>query len=154
MGQLMGVPWFVDGLTHNEGQLLLGLAYSGFQDPYFSWALKTAEYTSTGHLRSFLLEALRQFGEANPNNIDQLIAQPWINDGLNNDEAALLVYLDFAVRSGAEFNDALSSYAVQSASISLPLAGDVTIRAFREGSFAPDDSLLELRWSPRHLLKN
>ena len=147
MKQLLDVPWFVDGITHNEGQLLFRLAYNGFREPYFSWVLKTAEYTSAGDLRSFLLRAFRQFGYnglAQPKNIDQLMAQSWINDGLDDDEAALLVYLGFAVASGAEFNDALDSYAVQSASITLPLAGDVTIRAFREGPFAPDDNLLEI----------
>ena len=144
MEQLVSVPWFIDGITHNEGQLLLNLAKRGFQEPYFSWVLRTAEYTTTRDLRYFLLFALSRFGDARPSNIDQLMAQPWINDGLEDDEVALLVYLSFAVASGAEFNDALGSYSLQSASISLPLAGEVTIRAFREGPFAPGDNLLEI----------
>ena len=144
MKELTDVPWFVDGLTHNEGQLLLNLAANEFQDPFFSWALNVAEYTSKGDLRSFVLNALSRLGESTPNTISQLIAQPWISDGLDDDEAALLVFLDVATASGAEFNDVLRSYSVQSTTISLPLAGEVTIRAFREGPFPPGDNLLAL----------
>ena len=144
MKQLAGVSWFIDGITHNEGQLLLNLAHHRFEDPFFSWVLKTGEYTFTGDLRAILLHALVRFADSGSNTINQLIAQPWINDGLTDDEAALLVFLDAATASGVEFNDALRSYSVQSATVSLPLAGDVSIRVFREGPFAPDDNLLAL----------
>ena len=141
MKELAGVAWFVDGVTYNEGQLLLNLAYHEFQDPYFSWVLKAAEYTSTGDLCSSLLRAFRLFADSAPSTINQLIAQPWITDGLDDDEVALLVFLD---RKPAEFNDLLRSYSVQSTTVSLPLAGDVNIWAFQEGPFAPDDNLISL----------
>ena len=144
MHTLAGVSWFVDGVTYNEGQLLLNLARNGFEDPFFSWVLKTAEFTSTGDLRAILLHAFVRFADSGPNTINQLIAQPWINDGLTDDEAALLVFLDVATASGAKFNDALRSHSVRSATVSLPLAGDVSIWAFRKGPFAPNDNLLEL----------
>ena len=71
----------------------------------------------------------------------QLAGQPWFSDGLDDDDAALLHGI---AHSQGDFRQALieTNY-VESASIDLPLTGEMGLAVVRHTPFPPDDQTLK-----------
>ena len=67
--------------------------------------------------------------------LERLVAQPWFADGLNAEERALITVLRFG---GQQADDLMTSPFSRSAVITLPLAGEVNLWAFRTDPFPPD----------------
>ncbi len=74
-------------------------------------------------------------GNSHITRLERLVAQPWFADGLNAEERALITVLPFG---GQEFDDLITSPFSRSAVITLPLAGEVNLWAFRTDPFPPD----------------
>ena len=73
----------------------------------------------------------------------KITEQPWFADGLDDQEAALLVTLrNIARKSPDLYNELLTSHHTQHKAISLPLAGDVNIWVIDHSPFPPDEDLL------------
>ena len=74
-------------------------------------------------------------GNSDITRLERLVAQPWFADGLNAEERALITVLPFG---GQQFDDLITSPFSRSAVITLPLAGEVSLWAFRTDPFPPD----------------
>ena len=56
-----------------------------------------------------------------------LTSQPWFTDGLSDEETAFLVVTNRDQHSDSQYRDFLRTHFTRSATISLPLAGDVVV---------------------------
>ena len=75
----------------------------------------------------------------------RLTAQPWFADGLDKEEIASVYVLRFIANSsklGKLYNDLVKTPFIQSATVSLPLAGEVNLWAFQTQPFDPRQDLL------------
>ena len=74
---------------------------------------------------------------------DRLKAQQWFADGLDDDEAALVVTLYSIIYTSPElYNDLLDVQYTQHKTVSVPLAGNVNIWVIENGPPPPDEDLL------------
>ena len=70
---------------------------------------------------------------------------PWFDDGIDDEELALIAVLEATRhRSAHQYRDLLESHHVRSKTIALPLAGDVKLLVFRHSAFPPGDNGIEL----------
>ena len=90
-----------------------------------------------------LLEVLAGMTFAEPEAVQELVAQPWFTDGLDDEEAAFLITLQaFFLISPELYTQMTENRYTQSARVSLPLSGEVTLWAFQNVPFSDDDDLL------------
>ena len=92
-------------------------------------ALVTTVPDQTGRLIEAVLTSLRYVLSSDPGRSEQFLGQSWFQDGLTEDEAALIVVLRSAYETDDVFQDLLESGHVRSETISLPLAGEVDLFA-------------------------
>ena len=80
-----------------------------------------------------------------PDNLYPLTTHPWFVDGLDDQEAALVVTLS-APSSQDEilYEDLLQEHFLQSRTISLSLSGEVNIWVIQNSPFPPDDNLVSV----------
>ena len=89
------------------------------------------------------MRSLRSVFERDPRRYDLLISQPWLQDGLTDEEIALVVVLHSVVASEQLFGDFIEGGHVQSETLSLDLAGEVTLFAVSRTPLRPDNDMLE-----------
>ena len=145
--RVRGFPWLADEISvqesstvfyiwyiaHDSNREDLELAYSVASMPFFSDVIRGI-HGDVG--RSLWLLFLYQ-----QDKLEQLISQSWYQDGLNDEEAALVVVLPG--ESGRVFFDLLQGRHVRSDTISLPLAGDVNLFEVRRAPIQPDSDVLD-----------
>ena len=107
----------------------------------FSWF-------ADGHdkdLHAFALNTLANISVLKPDNLYPLTTHPWFVDGLDDQEAALVVTLS-APSSQDEilYEDLLQEHFLQSRTISLSLSGEVNIWVIQNSPFPPDDNLVSV----------
>ena len=135
-------PWIVDGITKDEVQFIGELVFLAYWDLPF--ALAAAEYfdVQKGDLAYLVIDslsALWSYQDA----ADRLKAQQWFADGLDDDEAALVVTLYSIIYTSPElYNDLLDVQYTQHKTVSVPLAGDVNIWVIENAPPPPDEDLL------------
>ena len=143
---IAALPWIVDGLSNDDfGYLLALLEFAratGIDSTLVTELFNNALGGDLGrHLSTSLQNAWIQDRAA----YDQLLALPWVADGLNEEEAAFLVPLakisnGYSLhRSHQELRD---GYYVQSRVVTLPLRGEVQIWVFSNDPFGPTDDWL------------
>ena len=99
-------------------------------------------------LVNYLVHSLGSMGSAiaapgDPLPFGKITGQPWFADGLDEQEAALLVTLSNIARKSPDlYNELLTSHHTQHKTIFLPLAGDVNIWVIGHSPFPPDEDLL------------
>ena len=136
-------PWIVDGITKDEVQFIGELVFLAYWDLPF--ALAAAEYfdVQKGDLAYLVIDslsALWSYQDA----ADRLKAQQWFADGLDDDEAALVVTLYSIIYTSPElYNDLLDAPYTQHKTVSVPLAGDVDIWVIENAQPPPDEDLLK-----------
>ena len=98
--------------------------------------LVTTVPDQTGRLIEAVLSSLRWILSSDPGRSEQFLGQSWFQDGLTEEEAALIVVLrstansaDGMITSEDVFRDLLQGGHVRSDTISLPLAGKVDLFA-------------------------
>ena len=143
LGQVvLDLPWVADGITGSESVGLWGLAGIAYTDSSLAWqVIDDMEdlLPLLGGLASDSLASLGQLGEF-PEDLRQLVEQPWFADGLSREEAAFVTTLmPLAYASPSLYAHLLESHFTVSKTISLPLAGEVVIWAFQNAPFAQDD---------------
>ena len=80
-----------------------------------------------------------------PEDLANLTGQPWFADGLNDEDAAFVAMLaDINGRAHNQFRDLMGSHFARSATVNLPLAGEVDLTAFRRTPFQRFDDILNL----------
>ena len=82
-----------------------------------------------GELGTDALVSLRRILTNDLDQLDQLLSQSWVRDGLTDEEVALIVVLPSIVSQENIFNELLESGHVVSDTLSLPLAGEVNLFA-------------------------
>ena len=79
-------------------------------------------------LHAYALVALDKMATLRPRTLHRLITQPWFADGLDNHEAAFVVTLSLpSYRDQLLYEDLLQSHFIKTNTVSLPLAGEVSI---------------------------
>ena len=97
-----------------------------------------------GDLRNHIIEALVDNVPSNTTHFHRLGAQPWLVDGLDPQEAALVVALSVAVLIDPRlFEDLLQSHFLKTRTISLPMANEVNIWVVQNAPFPSDDNALD-----------
>ncbi len=126
--RVAGSPWLSDGVTEDELRMLADLRDLAGVHPEIA-VLVTTVPDETGRLIGAVLRRIRFYDFYDPGLLGQIREQPWFQDGLTEDEAALIVVLRDAADSEDVFRDLLQGGHVRSDTISLPLAGEVDLFA-------------------------
>ena len=136
-----GSPWVEDGIVSLESLALNDLKETTDWNPEF--AAHAMSFSAAAPARDsdvHLISTLYRLRVGRPEQFEHLIDQPWFTDGLDPEERAFTITLDFA--DPRWFYDLVETRFTQSATISLPLANDVNLWAFQGTSFPPDEDLL------------
>ena len=145
--RVRGFPWLADeisvpesltvhyiwSIAHDSDREDLELAYSVVNMPFFSDVIRGVHGDVGRSLWALFL--YQQY------KLEQLISQSWYQDGLNDEEAALVVVLPG--ESERVFLDLIQGGHVRSDTISLPLAGDVNLFEVRRAPIQPDSDVLD-----------
>ena len=131
--RVAGSPWLSDGVTEDELRMLADLRDFAGVHPEIA-VLVTTVPDQTGRLMKAVLSSLRWILSSDPGRSEQFLGQSWFQDGLTEDEAALIVVLRSAAETeepglGGVYQDLVTNGHVRSDTISLPLAGEVDLFA-------------------------
>ena len=126
--RVAGSPWLSDGVTEDELRMLADLRDFAGVHPEIA-VLVTTVPDQTGRLIEAVLSSLRWILSSDPGRSEQFLGQSWFQDGLTEEEAALIVVMRSTADSEDVFRDLLQGGHVRSDTISLPLAGEVDLFA-------------------------
>ena len=145
--RVAGSLWLSDGVTENELGITFGLLNLADTHPEIAVTLTTVP-DENGSLIADVLSSLRHILSRNPGRSEQFLSQSWFQDGLTEEEAALIVALRPTLNDGVDseevFADLLQRGQVRSETISLPLAGEVDLFAVGRSEFELElEGLLE-----------
>ena len=126
--QMLGLPWIADGVTENEVEIL------SFVGEVIEAAPEVVDSVLTipgevGKLTKDVVNSLRSILRSDPDRLKLLLNQPWFQDGLTNEEAALLVVLQGIDREENTFLSLIEGGHTVSDTISLQLSGKVNLYA-------------------------
>ena len=121
--RVAGSPWLSDGISDFEESLIRELRSVASTWPKAA-VLMTTVPDRNGHLIDSLVRYFRYW---EPERMEQIISQPWFQDGVSREEAALIAVQRETTDFDVIFYDLLRDGHVRSETISLPLAGDVDI---------------------------
>ena len=144
------LPWFGDDVTSIESQDLIRLDDIADRDVEVAriaigFAQATADVIDVrrGNLRSYVLQSLHTIVWQEEDIVARVTSQPWFIDGLDREEAAFVTMLrDVVYRSPTLYSDLLDARFTQTRTVSLPLAGEVSIWVFQNTPFPPGEDLL------------
>ena len=136
--------WLADGTTEEEAAALRLLNQLAAFDIEFarevgghSW------FEDRGTFSAYILNSLNSLVHRAPDALSKLTSRPWFADGLDDEEAALVVTLGWVVaRSPELYADLLRTHYTRYRAFSLPVAGDVNIWVFQNTPFPPHEDLL------------
>ena len=130
--RVAGSPWLSDGVAENDLWMMNNLRDLADTHPEIA-VLVTAVPDQTGRLVGAVLISLRLILFSDSGRSEQFLSQSWFQDGLTEEEAALIVVLRSVwnddVGSEEVFADLLHGGHVRSETIFLPLAGEVDLFA-------------------------
>ena len=167
--EVLGFPWVRDDMTQAEHAALGSIRGIARDDLELAWHVLKSPFMEPPLLQrdAYALEALDVFSTSGPppgivvsgSGVDlgsgvrvglykgssdllaQLAGQSWFSDGLDDDDAALLHGIS---HTHGDFRQALieTNY-VASASVALPLTGEMGLAVVRHTPFPPDDQTLK-----------
>ena len=138
--QLGEKPWFADDMTYQEQTALEKLSY--IHRRHRSLGRQVSSTIEGNRQIAGLLDSLAYLAVENPDSFWQLMEQPWVSDGLDDEDKAFMVILEDAHKVSRKlYSDLIESRFVQSASITLPLTGKVNLWAFQNVPFQPDEDM-------------
>ena len=142
---VVGLPWMAGEIGRYEPLVASGLLYVAREDLNLATSianLLSLEGPLRGIHRDFVY-SLRSVFQRDQGRYDLLISQPWLQDGLTEEEIALVVVLNSVVASEQLFGDFIEGGHVQSETLSLDLAGEVNLFAVSRTPLRPDSDMLE-----------
>ena len=141
---IAGYSWVADDMSWTEQRALEQLKFVANDLDRASLVLKTARPVDSAEWDAQLLFDLARGALRNPTSFDELARYPWVADGLDEEEAALVAVLFDVHRSGHQrlYDDLVQSHYAQSATVSLTLAGDVNLWAFQSIPFPSDEDIV------------
>ena len=138
--------WVTDGIDRLEDDAIYGLGLLYDRDP--ALARRLLAYASEEPVRSrntMFLGGLHGLMVDHGDKFEQLIAQPWFADGLDAGERAFITTISNTTGIDALYDNLLASPpAARSKTVSLPLAGEVTLWAFHNAAPPPGEDLLAM----------
>ena len=139
-----GSPWVMDGIVRHEAFALNDLVSIADWNPEFAWQVMGYSVDAPVRARDvYLISDLYRLRDGSTEQAEQyehLIGQPWFTDGLDPEERAFIITLNSPDPDW--FYDLVENRFTRSATISLPLAGEVDLWAFQHTPFPPDEDLL------------
>ena len=136
-----GSPWVTDGIVSHESFALNDLVFMADWNPEFArYALGFSTDAPVRARDVYLISDLYRLHGVRTEQIEHLIGQPWFTDGLDPEERAFIITLNSPDPDW--FYDLVETRFTQSATISLPLTGEVDLWAFRHTPFPSDEDLL------------
>ena len=143
LARQMAERWLTDGVTEDEQVVVFRLDQLAVYDLELArkmiglpWFFDRAIFTK------YVLTSLNSLAHLHPDLLGKLSGQPWFTDGLNEEEAALVVTLGWAASTSADlYTDLLRTHYVRHRSTSLPFAGDVNIWILQNTPVPPEENL-------------
>ncbi len=124
-----GLPWFADDVVEEEWWTLSRLNGIAAQDIELA---RTLTYLSGSRDDAYLLLTLARIVDRGEDKLAQLTSQPWFTDGIDDEEAALLIAMEDAAGDARNlFVSLANKHHTQSKSVTLPLSGEVNFWAFQ-----------------------
>lgn len=144
--KVAGLSWFVDDVTDSESAAIRHLANLADSDIEFARRIgEQSWFADREGLDSSVLVSLAWLASLGREILTQLTDQPWFTDGLDEEEAALVVTLGWlASRSPALYAALTRTHSTRHGVVSLPLAGDVNIWVFQHTPFPQDEDLVRV----------
>ena len=141
-GQLLKYVWLADGVSQRESAGIVHMASLARENLELARQVVGMGMLDDP-LRDRDLHALTALAtKADFDNLALLTKQPWFADGLSDEETAFLAVTPIILDTG--HRDILQRRFTRSATISLPLAGDVDVWAFWHSPFPDSDDTIEL----------
>ena len=135
-----GAPWVKDGIVRHEVFALDGLVEMVDRNPEF--ARQVLDFSVEAPVSDRDVYLILSLHSLQTEQLDRLIGQPWFTDGLDPEERAFITAL--STPNTAVFDGLLESHFTQSATITLPLAGEVNLWAFQRVPFPPGEDLMAM----------
>ena len=132
--RILRSSWFTDdiSLVESSGLNALGNAALLGNPDLAQWG----EYAVNGGVGLYAISTISRVMDMGDDSWDRLTEQPWFADGLDQEELALIYVLGRIVRSSPQlYNDLIQTPFTQSATVSLPLAGEVNLWVFQPEPF-------------------
>ena len=143
-GRLLGYSWLAEGLSQRELDGIVGLAFLANINSELAQQIIDMGLLDDP-LRDRDLHAITTLGRlSGTDDLALVIEQPWFTDGLTDEEVAFLVVTLRDQRTDAQYRDFLRTHYTRSATITLPLAGDVDVWVFWHLPFPSSDDSIEL----------
>ena len=127
--KVVGFPRFTDDITVREKRALSALSSIASSDAALATTVATPMNNRTRDIDLSAILYLRDIQSLDADAFDRLTSQPWVTDGLNDEERALVIALGAAVAQGNKmlYDNLLRSHFIQTRTVSLRLAGDAVI---------------------------
>ena len=138
--RVAGSPWLSDGVAEDELHTIGDLRSLADRHPEIAVQVTTVP-DNTSYLIGAALLSLQSILSSDPDRSQQLLSQPWFQDGLTAEEAALIATLRSAAVSEKAFADLIRGGHVRSETITLPLADEVSLFAVGRSEPGLDDAL-------------
>ena len=142
--RLLGYTWLADGVSQRESNGISTLADIAHVNLELARQVVGMGILDDP-LRDRDLHAITSLSRLiGTDDIALLTSQPWFTDGLSDEETAFLVVTNRDQHSDSQYRDFLRTHFTRSATISLPLAGDVDLWVFWHLPFPDSDDSIEL----------
>ena len=143
--QLVSLPWLADGITNHE-RFTIAFAQAlpeienEWAETAWGYISENREITKAAGLG--LYDIHRFDGYNNRNQLELLLNQPWLQDGLSDNEAALILVVRRLAGSPKVFQEYIDNPYVISDTFSLPLAGETSVFAISRKRFDRENEVL------------
>lgn len=138
--------WLYDGMSRDEEDILIALAAIAGEDLSLARSMAELPWLSQEivYLKARAFTIMGFLAKHDARNLDYLTSQPWFQDGLSLEEAAIIVVSGVGSADLGQFEELVGEHPqVRSEVLSMP-SGDVTLFAVKRGSLGPiGDSVLE-----------
>ena len=142
--QLLGYSWLADGVSQRESNSIISLAAIAHVNHELARQIVGMGILDDP-LRDRDLHAITSLNRLiETDDLALLTSQPWFTDGLSDEETAFLAVANRDQHSDTMYRDFLRTHFTRSATISLPLAGDVDVWVFWYLPFPDSDDSIEL----------
>ena len=141
--ELAQAPWIIDGIARLEDDAVYGPGFLFDHDP--ALAQRMLAYSTEEPVQSrdvLLLSNLGEMLSQHKDKFERPIALPWFADGLDAEERTFITALRKTAGVDALYEGLLASRTPLTTTISLPLAGEVTLWVFYNGPPPQDADIL------------
>ena len=143
--EIAGMPWLADTqyLTWRNIRPLEQLNHIASHDAWIAGELVNLLVGEFSQRDRDLLASVRSLAQEGPEHFQQMVREPWVIDGLDDEEMAFLITTpDIAKHSPSDLYEMLKVHHVASTTVDLPLSGRVNFRAVQKNPFTRNDDIL------------